>query len=403
MLTPDYLLHISEGAEAVSEELHTAIVEQIVKRIMLRIGRGEDYILTPYDKWQLETLQDAGYLMSDIQKEIAKKSAVQLQTIQDAFEDAGVTAIRYDAGIYKRVGLENAPLSQSPALLRVVEAGCKRTFKEWKNFTGTTANAAQRLFISECDRVYKLVASGVTGYRQAVKSALNNIATEGVTVVYPSGWKDSIETATLRAVRTGIGQTCAQVTVERAIENGVTTMLTSSHIGARPEHELWQGEVFWVDWNAYAAAVGGLWETDVTNAAEASDEEKRKYREFVSTTEIGSVTGLCGVNCRHSFSPYFDGVSSNPFEKYDSEENRKAYETSQRQRAYERRIRKTKREVATYKTAFDNAESDAARDAIFSDLQKAQKLLAKQNKEYAEFCDANGLKQLQDRLVIGLP
>ena len=62
MLSPDYLLHISEGGEELAEKLHTEIIRKMVYRIMLRIGRGEDYLLTATDKWQIQTLQESGYL-----------------------------------------------------------------------------------------------------------------------------------------------------------------------------------------------------------------------------------------------------------------------------------------------------------------------------------------------------
>ena len=50
MLTPYELLHISEGAEKVAESLHQDIIKRIIDRIMLRIGRGEEYLLTSVDK-----------------------------------------------------------------------------------------------------------------------------------------------------------------------------------------------------------------------------------------------------------------------------------------------------------------------------------------------------------------
>ena len=90
MLTPYELLHISEGAEEIAESLHQDIIKRIIDRIMLRIGRGEEYLLTSVDKWQIETLQQAGYLLEDIQKEIAKKTKLQETEIAEAMEDAGV-------------------------------------------------------------------------------------------------------------------------------------------------------------------------------------------------------------------------------------------------------------------------------------------------------------------------
>lgn len=50
MLSPDYLLHIAEGSEDIAEALHQDILNRIIERIMIRIGRGEDYLLTATDK-----------------------------------------------------------------------------------------------------------------------------------------------------------------------------------------------------------------------------------------------------------------------------------------------------------------------------------------------------------------
>ena len=87
MLTPEYLLRISEGAEEISEFLHADIINRIIERMMIRINRGESYLLTSYDKWQIETLQEAGFLLEDIQKEISRKTKQQEKEIKEAFED----------------------------------------------------------------------------------------------------------------------------------------------------------------------------------------------------------------------------------------------------------------------------------------------------------------------------
>ena len=88
MLTPEYLLRVSEGAEEISERLHNDIVSRIVERIVIRMERGEKYILTAQDKWQLEVLQDAGFLLEDIQKLLAERTGEQEKEILEAFEDA---------------------------------------------------------------------------------------------------------------------------------------------------------------------------------------------------------------------------------------------------------------------------------------------------------------------------
>lgn len=247
MLNPNELLHISEGAEEIAEQLHADIIKRIIDRIMLRIGRGEDYLLTSVDKWQIETLQEAGFLLKDIQKEIAKATKLQEKEISEAMEDAGVRSLEYDDKIYRDVGLSPIPLFQSPALVRIAQRNYEATMGEWVNFTRTIASSTQQLFISECDKAYNLVSTGALGYIQAVKEAVESISKNGVLVTYDSGHTDSIETATLRAVRTGISQMSAQLQLARMKEMGVELVLVSSHIGARPSHAEWQGKVYSVN------------------------------------------------------------------------------------------------------------------------------------------------------------
>lgn len=372
ILSPEYLLRISEGSEELASQLHTEIIRKMVYRIMLRIGRGEDYILTATDKWQIETLQQAGYLLEDIQQEIAKYTKLQQEEIAEAMEDAGVKALDYDDKIYRDVGLSPVPLTQSPQLVRIMQRNYEATIYEWNNFTRMMGLEAQKNFIYQVDKAYNLVSTGAMSYTEAVRDAVNSIISEGATVKYATGHEDTIETATLRAIRTGISQATSQIQMERAKEMGAEKAIVSSHLGARPSHQVWQGKVFTLE-------------------------------ELKSTNEgmpaLGTVTGLCGVNCRHSWSVWFDGMD-NPFEQYDSEENRKQYEKEQRQRTLERRIRNTKREVMGLKEAVDSAPSEQARFANYMDYQRKSALLAKQNKAYRDYCTENGLKPLNDRIQI---
>ena len=121
MLTPEYLFHVTEGAEKITSDMHKNIMDMIVERIMVRIGRGEDYMLTATDRWQIQVLQESGYLLEDIQKEIAYKTKKQENELKSAFEEAGIKAIERDDAIYRAVGLSPTPLLQSPALLRILE------------------------------------------------------------------------------------------------------------------------------------------------------------------------------------------------------------------------------------------------------------------------------------------
>ena len=375
MNTPSYLLHAVEPAEEIAERLHQDILNRIIERMLIRFKRGDDYILTATDKWNIELLQEAGYLLEDIQKDLAAETGKMQTEMAEAMEDAGVRTLEYDDKVYRDAGLDPVPLVQSPKLIAIMQRDSEATLGEWEKFTRTTANAAQQTFIRACDKAYHQAITGLISPAQAVKEALEEVVNDGVIVRYPSGHTDTIETATTRAVRTGISQASAHIQEARMDEFDMDLVLVSSHLGARPDHAAWQGKIY--------------------SRSGATEE----YPDFVTATGYGSVTGLCGANCRHSFGPWFDGME-NPYEQYDSEENRNQYELEQRQRALERRIRDTKRKTMNWKSAMD-AETDPAQKSIFeSEYQRKATLLQKQNKAYNDFCKDNDLKRRDDRISI---
>ena len=382
MLTPEYLYRITEGAEDIASQLHANIIQKIIERMMIRLGRGEDYLLTATDKWQIEVLQEAGYLLEDIQKELADKTKKQVKEIQEAMEDAGVQALQWDDKIYQAAGLSPVPLLQSPALMRIMQRNYEATAGEWRNFTRTTANEAQRLFINQMDNAYNMVVSGAVSYTEAVRDVINDVSEVGMKVNYPSGYKLSIESATMMIVRTGISQAAAEVSLERMKEMDWDIILVSSHLGARVgdggknpgNHSWWQGKFY------------------------SRTGRDKRFPDFVSSTGYGSITGLSGVNCRHSFGTG-DG-ENNPFEQYDTEENRKAYETQQRQRTLERRIRDSKRKVQNLQTAVDNCKDEKLKFELQQKLDRKSYTLSKQNKAYKQYCKDNNLKEYAERLKV---
>ncbi len=380
MLPPDYLLEIAEGAEELASELHRDITAQIIKRITIRIGRGDDYLLTPVDKWQLETLQEAGYLREDLEKLIADKTKLELKEIKAAFEDAGVETLKYDNAVYEAAGLTSLPLKQSPYLIRILQRGYEATQGEWINFTRTTADAAQQLFITECDRAYNLAVSGAVSHTQAYREAINRIAKDGVRIKYKSGRVDTLETATLRAVRTGISKACADVTDARMDELDWDIVLVSAHLGARvtdkedyTNHYWWQGKFY---------------------SRSGKDPRFPPY----DVCSPGDIQGIHGANCRHHHGPG-DGVH-NPYKEFDAEENKKRYYLQQEQRAMERRVRRLKREIMDLKTAIDNLPDGEAKERFTKDYQRKAAALVEVNRKYKDFCAANELKPLQERLAV---
>ena len=282
MLSPEFILHLSEKAEAISEQLHNAIVRRIVSRFLAQMQRYGEIKVGAASRWQMQVLQEAGYLHEDIQREIAAKTQLEYNAIKEAFETAGLRSYDYDSKIYMNAGISTKPLKESPYYIRLLEYNYRRTNDEWRNYTRTTANQAQADFINACDEAYHLVITGTTSYSDAVADAIETVGQKGVEVFYPSGHKDTLETATLRAVRTGTAQACAAITDARMDENNWDIILVSAHLGARvtdkedyTNHYWWQGKFY------------------------SKSGRDPRFQPFTVCGK-GNVQGIVGVNCRHS-------------------------------------------------------------------------------------------------------
>lgn len=381
MLTPQQILEIIDTLYPQIDELNTWIMADIIKRLMARLGRGKLY-MTATDDWQLQVYQSAGGYLNAVQQEIKRWTKATDTEIKRIFEDAGIKALAYDSNFYIEHGLAGIELAQSESMIRLLEDTYQRTAGTVHNFTRTTAEASQQQLIKVLDAAHFKVNSGAASYTQAVEEAVSSIVDTQTKVFYPSGHVDTIETAVLRAVRTGVAQAAGNMAVQGMEERDWDVVLVSAHIGARygdggknpSNHFWWQGKHY--------SRTGRTPDLPL----------------FVESTGYGTGEGLCGWNCRHSFGP--GDIRHNPFAQFDAEENKRVYDLSQRQRAMESRIRRTKAKLVGLRTAID-ATQDAETRAVLEDkYATTARLLERQNIGYNQFCEDNSLKRLGERIQI---
>ena len=381
MLTPQQILEIIDTLYPQIDELNTWIMADIIKRLMARLGRGKLY-MTATDDWQLQVYQSAGGHLDAGQQEIKHWTKATDAEVKRIFEDAGIKALAYDSNFYIEHGLAGIELAQSESMIRLLEDAYQRTAGTVHNFTRTTAEASQQQLIKALDAAHIKVNSGAASYTQAVEEAVSSIVDTQTKVIYPSGHVDTIETAVLRAVRTGVAQAAGNMAVQGMEERDWDVVLVSAHIGARygdggknpSNHFWWQGKHY--------SRTGRTPDLPL----------------FVESTGYGTGEGLCGWNCRHSFGP--GDVRHNPFAQFDAEENKRVYDLSQRQRTMESRIRRTKAKLVGLRTAID-ATQDAETKAVLEDkYATTARLLERQNIGYNQFCADNSLKRLGERIQI---
>lgn len=382
MLTPKQLQEIVETMQPLLDGLNVWITRDIIKRVMARLGRGEDLELTSTDVWQAQVYRDLGGHYEALQRQLMAFTEAAEDEIRQIFQYTGLTAYDADAQMYHQGGLDVPPLRQSPRILQVLEDTYRRTNGEVRNFTRTTATATQQRLIQALDKAHIMVMSGATSYATAFREIVDELAQHQAYVRYPTGHTDTLEVAVLRAVRTGTAQASGNMSIGTMEQYGWEIVLTSAHLGARygdggqnpGNHFWWQGRFF------------------------SRTGKDKRFPPFIESTGYGTGEGLCGWNCRHSFGPG-DGVH-NPWMKYDAEENKRAYDLSQMQRKKERDIRSQTKKVEAFKEAVEAAQSDDVRKTMQEALKEEQGKLTSLRKDYGNFCDENGLKRQAFRLQV---
>lgn len=360
MLPPGYLERLPEGFLQLVRQAEEDILADMARRIA-KTGR-----LTDTARWQGERLEQLGLEREAIRSNLQRLTGKSQGEINALFEEAGEAALYYDDLIYQAIGLSPIAANASPALVQLLNAGARQTNRTFENLTATTANTATRQFERALDRAWTQIATGAFDYQTAIRRTVKDLAAVGLqAIVYPSGHADSLDVAARRAILTGVNQTAARLSEARAEEMGCDLVETTAHHGARPSHMVWQGQVF---------SRSGTHPT---------------YPDFEESTGYGTGAGLCGWNCRHSFFPFFEGLSKSAYPREALREYARdtvtyngkkmsVYDATQRQRYIERQIRRWKREYLMMDAA---GQSTAQASAKLAQWRAAEK----------DFCRQTGL------------
>ena len=379
MITPEQFQEIGETLLPLLDELTEWITQDMIERFMIRFGRGEEKLLTGTDEWQAWVLKQAGGNLDEIQKALAKSTGKSQQEIAKIFKDSGIQAAKEDA---EAAAVTFSGLSSG--MMAIITDAYERTVGEISNITRTTAGATNQTFIDICDAAYWKVRTGAQSYTAAMLEGVKALGQLQPTVRYPSGHKDTLEVAVLRCIRTGVAQSSGNMTIQQCKDMGWNHVLVSQHLGARvsdtdpiADHAGWHGKVYCIDGK----------DAQFDNLLDATGYPKNPL-------------GLCGYNCRHSFTPFLPGVSQNHNKPIDTEANRRAYELSQTQRAMERRIRAQKRKCTALHTAVKSCEDQAGKAKLQEKYAQSAKRLQEQNAAYTKFCADNDLKPYHERLAV---
>lgn len=372
-LSPTRLDKLPDSMVQLMSELQDEIISDLCRRIT------KTNMLTSTAEWQLYKANQLTISSREVKRRISQKLKISEKEVKDLYTDAVREAIREDEKIYK-IAMADGILSgeyrekltnytRSAAFSNALKKGLKNTNGLLRNLTNSAAAAANRQLSDALDLAYLEVASGAFTPHEAVFKAVQKLGAEGIKCVsYASGRTDQLDVAVRRAVVTGIGKTCGDMQLDLAHEMDCQLVEVSSHLGARPSHAEWQGQIY--------SLVKG----------------HPKYPYFYDATGYGTGDGLCGWNCRHSFFPYFEGLSKPAnAPNFSLAENEQVYKDTQKQRSYERAIRKSKRELAALDGARSASNDPALRAKLDREFERKSATLKRREARLNEHLKATGL------------
>lgn len=382
--------------------LYQDLEDEVIADIARRVKNTGRYTETA--ELMAKSMHEQGYSPAKIQAEVMKRlradKAFQMavaentkaykQEIQDIIDEtvkaakeagdvlvaeAGNMAWNNDLSMWEQHGED---LSKPNNMSQLINASRLQTMGALKNLTksmgfrnttlGTTGvlNAYQR----ELDLALIKVSTGVFSYDQAVNECVHRLAQSGLrSIDYASGRTFQIDTAVRMSVRTGMSQLAGKVMEANLESSGQDLVITSQHMGSRPEHVPWQNKVF------------------------SFSGKSKKYPDFFKETGYGTVEGLKGANCTHDFYPFWEGASVIPEDikepdpvEIDGKEYT-YYQATQKQRQMERNIRATKREIE-------------AQNKLGGSTTELKSKLKAQTNEYKRFSNKAGLKPRDNRLRV---
>lgn len=381
MFTPTEIEALPSAMEQLYRSLQLNIMSDLTGRLK---ANGEE--ITSAADWQINRLYELGVSKDEIDSLIQSTLDVSDDEIDRIYDEVVKSGYERNEELYTSKGKEYIPYAENKQLQQLVKAVKNQTKSEYRNITGSLGFAVRDadntlsftpladFYQRTLDNGLMQIASGAVDYNTVLKKAVKAMTDSGLrTVDYASGWSNRVDVAVRRALMTGFNQVVAKVNEDNAEQLGTEYFEVSYHRGARPTHQVWQGRVY-------------------------------SKKELETVCGLGTVTGLCGANCYHSYSPFIKGVdkptySEEELDRMNEEENTPkeyngrqytAYEAQQRQRQLETAMRADRQKIELLTQG--GADDDTITGAKVRYFQRQD--------EYVKFSKAMGLPQQWERVTV---
>lgn len=380
MFTPEEIESIPLAVEKLFKDLQLRVMSDVVRRLVnvQDISASADY--------QMSRIYELGKSKDEIQRLVQETLDKSNEEIDGIFTDIIQNGYARDKQLYTASGKDFIPYNENKPLQQLVKAMQKQTKSDCRNITQSMGFAVRQsdgnlkfkpvaqYYQNTLDKAVVDITSGAFDYTTVLNRTVSEMTNSGLrTVDYAGGWNNRVNVAARRAVMTGVRQVTAKISEDNAEKLETEYFEVSWHRGARPSHQKFQGKVYSRD-------------------------------ELVSVCGLGTVEGLGGANCYHSYDPFVMGISERKYtDEWLDEQNAKentpveyngkeytVYEATQRQRRIESTMRAQREKIKLLEAG--NADEDS--------IIPAKARYFKTSDEYVRFSKAMDLPQQRERVLI---
>ena len=376
----DYKNKMASKIVARYQDLEERIMQDIIRRI---VKTGE---VTSTADWQINRLRILGYSTEDIEREIKKTLNASYPEMFELYDKVIEKEYVRDKNVYEQINAEYIPYNQNEQLKQLTEAIIDQSFEDLDNITNSLGfyldygngrkvlTPLAQVYSGYLDAACYDIVTGAFDYNSVLRRVVTQLTNSGLRKIdYSSGRADRVDVAARRAVMTAVSQITGKITEYNAEKLGTEYFEVEWHAGARPTHSVWQGRV-WLKQQLY------------------------------SVCGLGTVTGLLGVNCYHTYYPFFPGLSERNWsdewldaKNMEESEPKKfgdkeytLYEAKQRQRQMELAMRAQREKVRLLQKGKVDPEEILLHKAKYQG----------QLNEYSRFCRKMKLTEERERIYL---
>ena len=378
-MTQGEIEQLTVKTENIFSELEVRIMSDIVRRIK------ENGVSTASADWQISRLRQLGMSENQIRTWIQKTLEASDKEMDHIFSDEAYREYYGHARAYKLADLQQIPFEQNTFLQQLLEVTKQRLKSEYRNIVGSMGFAIRdpatgkirlaplmEYYRSTLDNAVMDIHSGAFDYNTVLRRTINQMTASGIRYIeYDSGHRDRVNVAVRRAVLTGFRQVQGKINEQVAADLNTDQYEVSYHVGARPTHQSGQGKVW-------------------------------SMQQLKEVCGLGEITGLCGINCYHTYRVFSPGsvrtYTDKQLAEMVKEENTPkeyngkqyaTYEALQQQRKMERGMRAQRQRIKLLE------EGGADEQEIILAKAKYQG----QMQTYKDFSEKMGLPEQKARIM----